>query len=329
MSQNNGKFRVVMIGAGKRANQVIYPALASLEDVEIAAICDIDKDRLNETADKYGVEKRYGNTVYSYRDMIHDMKPDAVFAIGQPHLMYDIWMWCLEQRLNLYVEKPLALSIHQARSLTYVAEENKCITQVSFQRRITPMVVKLREECLKRGPITHAVCKFYKCEIKPFLGARDHMMDDCVHSIDTLRWMCGGEVIKVESMTKRVQVPNINFISATLHFDNGSMGYLINSWSSGRRIFSVEMHAPGICAEAEHEKAGYLYADGDTKGIEYVTTEIAGSKELYAFTGVKAACRNFVDCCKNKTQPSSNFKDALKTMEIAEKILAQSILEGR
>ena len=148
--------------------------------------------------------------------------------------------------------------MHQARALAYMAEKNNCLTQVSFQRRSTPMVVQLREECLKRGPITHAVCRFYKSEIKRFLGARDRMMDDTVHSIDTMRWMCGGEVVKVESATKRVQTPDINFISATMHFDNGAIGYLINSWSSGRRIFSVEMHAPDICVEAEHERKGYL-----------------------------------------------------------------------
>lgn len=73
------------------------------------------------------------------------------------------------------------------------------------------MVVKLREECLKRCPIVHAVCKSY---IEPFIGARDHMMDDCVHAIDTLRWICGGEAVKVESHSKRVQTPDINFISA-------------------------------------------------------------------------------------------------------------------
>lgn len=326
---SDGKFRVAMIGAGERANQVIYPSFASLEDVDIAAICDIDEERLYKTADKYGIEKRYGDSVFAYRKMIEDVKPDAVIVIGQPHIMYDIWMWCLEQGLNLYIEKPLALSIHQARSLAAMAEKNGCITRVSFQRRITPMVEVLREACLKRGPITHAVCKFYKCDIKPFLGARDRMMDDCVHSIDTLRWMCGGEVVKIESMTKRVQVPDINYISASLHFDNGSMGYLINSWTSGRRIFAVEMHSYGICAEAEPETKGYLYADGDTKGIEYDSKEAAGSDEFHVYTGVKAAARQFVDCCKNGTQPASNFSDAVKTMEVAEKILAQAILDGR
>lgn len=325
----NRKFRVAMIGAGGRANSVIYPSLADLEDVEFVGICDIDKERLNETADKYGIEKRYGDTVYDYQRMIRETRPDAVFAIGQPHLFYDIWMWCLNQGLNLFVEKPLALTIHQARSLAYAAEQNNCVTQVSFQRRMTPMVMKLRDECLKRGPITHAVCKFYKCAASPNLEARDHMMDDTVHAIDTLRWICGGEVVKVESHVKRVLVPNINFISTTLHFDNGSSGYLINSWSSGRRIFSVEIHAPNICAEAEHEQKGYLYADGDTKGIEFDTAEAAGSDQFHVYTGVRNLCREFVDCCKAGTKPSCNFSDAVKTMEVAETILAQALLEGR
>jgi predicted dehydrogenase len=318
-----------VIGAGSRANAVIYPSLASMEDVEIAAVCDLDHERVKEIAELYGIGKCYGDSPTDYQRMIEEVKPDAVFAIGQPHLLYDVWMWCLSRGLNLYTEKPLGLTIHQARSLVYAAERSGSITQVSFQRRIAPMVVKLREEVLKRGPIVHAVCRFYKSEMVPFIGARDHMMDDTVHSIDTLRWMCGGEVVKVESHTKRVRTPDINFISGTLHFDNGATGYFINSWSSGRRIFDVEMHAPGICAEAEHEGKGRLYADGDTNGIELDTREVAGSDENYVFTGVKAKCREFVDCCREGRQPGSHFGDALKTMEIAEIILAQALLEGR
>ncbi len=182
---------------------------------------------------------------------------------------------------------------------------------------------------MKRGPITHAVCRFYKSEMQPYLHARDRMMDDTVHSIDTLRWMCGGEVVKVESTTKRVNVPDINFISATMHFDNASAGYLINSWSSGRRIFSVEMHAPNICAEAEHERKGVLYADGDTQGVEYDAREIGEGTELYQYAGFRTKHREFIDCVKAGKLPSSHFGDALKTMEVAEIILAQALLEGR
>ena len=41
---------------------------ASLEDVEIVAICDIKKECLNETADKYNVSKRYGDNIFSYSE---------------------------------------------------------------------------------------------------------------------------------------------------------------------------------------------------------------------------------------------------------------------
>jgi len=314
--------RVAIIGAGDMANYVHYPSLASLADVEIAAICDLDHQRLNSTADKYRVDKRYGD----YRKMIEEVAPDAVYAIGQPHIMYDIWVWCLQQGRHLYIEKPLGITMHQARVLARLAEEHGCITQVSFQRRSCPMVVMLREECLKRGPIVHAVCQFYKREIKPYLAARDRMIDDGIHAIDTLRWMCGGEVVKIESLAKRVLVPDINFITALVHFDNGATGLFTTSWSSGRRIFRVEMHAPGICAEAEHEGKGHLYADGDTKGVEYDTREVAGSNELFVYGGFQAKHREFIDAVRSGKQPGSHFGDAIRTMEVAERILAQDLL---
>jgi len=191
------------------------------------------------------------------------------------------------------------------------------------------MVMQMRGECLKKSAITHAFCKFYKCEVgKDFLGARDHMMDDCVHSIDTLRWICGvdSEIIKVESTCKKIGTVDINFISAVLHFDNGAIGHLINSWSSGKRIFAVEMHSQGIFAEAEHETKGYIYTDGDLTGIEYDAQKCADSDKFHVYTGVLNAAKDFTDCCKNGGQPSSCFDDAVKTMKIAEIILAQALL---
>jgi virulence factor len=318
------RVRVAMVGAGGMATGVHYPSLVSFDDVEIAAICDLDARRLNAAAEKYRIEKRYDD----YRRMVEEVAPDAVYVIGQPHLMYEIWVWCLNRGLHLYIEKPMGLSIHQARSLAILAEKQGCITQVSFQRRTCPMVVMLREECLKRGPIVHAVCTFYKCSPEPTFGPRDHMMDDSVHSIDTLRWICGGEVAEIQSVTRRVGVHDINLITALLQFDNGATGVLLNSWTSGRRTFRVEMHAPGICAEAEHEGKGYLYADGDTTGAEYDTRQVAGSEENFVFGGFQAKNREFIDAVKSGTLPGSHFADALKTMEVAEKILAQALLKG-
>ncbi len=317
--------RVAMIGAGGMANRVHYPSLASLDSAEIVAICDIDPGRLAATADRYDVAGRYSD----YRHMVDDVKPDAVYAIGPPHHLYDVWVWLLNQRINLFVEKPLGITIHQARVLAHLAEVNGCITQVGFQRRISPLGTHMRDRCLERGPIVHAVCRFCKCDIRPFTGALDHILDDSVHAIDTLRWVCGGDVVDVQSAVRSVQVPDINFVSATLQFSTGAVGVLLNSWSSGRRIFSVEMHAPGICAEADLEGDGRIFADGDTVGIPVNAFDVAGSDEFHVYGGFLAKSREFMTCIQNGTLPGSHFGDALKTMDVAEIIHAQAMLAGR
>jgi virulence factor len=173
------------------------------------------------------------------------------------------------------------------------------------------------------------VCEFYKCDMKPYRNARDHMMDDCTHSIDTLRWMCGGEVVGIESHCKRIGTPDINWIGATLQFDNGSTGYVINSWSSGRRVFRIEMHAPTIYVDAEVEKKATLYADGDYEGVEHDCFEVAGGTTNWEAFGFRDKNREFINSLKTgEDVTTSPFRDCIKTMEVAEKILALALLQG-
>ena len=317
--------KIAMVGAGGMANNVHYPSLASFDDVVIAGICDLDTERMNQTADKYGIENRFGN----YRTMVEEVAPDGVYVIGQPHYMYDIWVWCLREGLNLYIEKPLGLNWHQAQMLTDLAESKGAITQVSHQRRSSPLLKKMREACAERGTITHAVCEFYKSDIKARHDARDHILDDSTHAIDTVRWMCGGEVVDIESRCKRIGVPDINWIGATLHFDNGSTGYVLNSWASGRRVFRVQMHAPNIYCDAEVEKGATLYKDGDYDGESFDVFEVAGGTERWEAFGFRDKNREFIDSVKTgKDVTTSPFRDCVKTMEVAEKILAQALMRG-
>lgn len=317
--------RIAMVGAGGMANNVHYPSLASFEDVEFVGICDLDAERLTKTADQYGIEARYDD----YRRMVAEVAPDGIYVVGQPHLMYDIWIWCLQEGLNLYIEKPMGLTWHQAQMLATLAEKKGVITQVSHQRRSSPLLRKMREACLERGPITHAVCEFFKSNIAPSYGPRDHMMDDCTHSIDTLRWMCGGEVVEIESHCKRIETPDINWIGATLQFDSGATGIIVNSWASGRRVFRIQMHAPNIYCDAEVESKAVLYKDGDYEGETFDCFEVAGGSENWQAFGFRDKNREFIDSIKNgEDVTTSPFRDCVKTMEVAEAILAQALLSG-
>jgi predicted dehydrogenase len=93
---------------------------------------------------------------------------------------------------HLFIEKPMGMTLHQSQLLDYLARKNSCITQVCHQRRSSPLLGTMREACLAKGPINHAVVEFYKCDIRPMLDARDRLLDDYTHAIDTARWVCGG-----------------------------------------------------------------------------------------------------------------------------------------
>lgn len=315
--------RVAVVGAGQMANLVHYPSLASIDDVEIVGVCDLDEARRDETADRWGVTGRYADWVA----MVEETRPDAVYVIGPPEMMYGIWCACLERGLDLFVEKPLGLTAHQARTLARLARENDCITQVGFQRRNSPLLGWMLEGAREHGDVVHAVCRFYKNDIRPMSIARDHMMDDGVHAIDTLRHLCGGEVVAITDVTRRVVVDDINFITATLQFDTGAVGILVNSWTSGRRTFGVEVHAPGFMAEGDLETEATIWTAEGTSTLE--AAEAAGSSELYRLGGFRSKSAEFIESVRTRRPASSDFADALKTMLVAETILANALTGER
>lgn len=322
MTTSMERVRVAMIGAGSMARRVHYPSLASFPDVEMVAVSDLDEKRLFDASEAYQID----NTYLDFRQMIEETAPQAVYSIGPPGYMYDTWIWCLEHGLNLFIEKPLGITMHQADMLAELAARNGCITQVGFQRRTSPVVVSALDQCLERGQISHAVVRFTKFDPRPFRGALDHMLDDGTHAIDTLRFICGGEVTNVHGELRRSHTPDLNVITALLSFSSGATGSLNLNWNSGRRVFSVEMHAPGICAEVDTEGLVSIFTEGSTIPTVTTSQNIAGSDDFYIYGGFRAKNREFIDAILGDYQPASSFADAWKTMRVAHQLLAQHTL---
>lgn len=314
------KLRIAFVGAGSIACNIHLPALSSFEDVEFVGLCDLNAKRLQSAADQFGITNCFDDA----QKMVDATHPDGIYVIAWPQYVYDLWVWCLQQGLNLYIEKPMGLTMHQADTLAYLARKHQCITQVGFQRRCAPLLVEMRRRCIEKGPILHATCEFFKCSPGPYPQAAGHWLDDGTHAVDTVRWLCGGEIVAVESHCKRINSPDINWASATLHFDNGATGLVLCSFCSGRRVFRVQMHSSEICAEGDPEGNGRIYADNNSDGTRITTQQAAGKDDRIDFVGFRAKHRQFIDSIKSgREQTGSPFHDAVKTMEVIHTVLAQ------
>jgi len=316
------KVRLALIGAGGMANKVHYPSLAEMADVELAALCDLDEGKLEETADFFDIERRYTD----YPKMLDEVKCNAVYALMPPHHVFDVAVDVLKRGHNLFIEKPPGVTSFQARTLAAHARRNKCLTMVGFNRRFAPLHVLSRKIVEKKAPVNQIKVSFHKLAEDPYYydGVIDIIHCDAVHAVDTLRWL-GGEVAALSSTVSSFDRDFPVAFNAVMRFESGAVGILSTNWRTGRRYLGVEIHSPGASAYVETEVKASIFTDNDTDGVHYEAVEVAGSDESRFIGGYFGENRHFIDCVKARRQPSSNFEDAAKTMQLADRICAAVI----
>ncbi|MBT6145059.1 MAG: gfo/Idh/MocA family oxidoreductase, partial [Gemmatimonadetes bacterium] len=82
-----------------------------------------------------------------------------------------------------------------------------------------------------------------------------------------------------------------------------------------------------IYCDAEVESKATLYRDGDYEGEDFDCFDVAGGRSNWEAFGFRDKNREFIDSIRTGTEvTSSPFRDCLKTMQIAEKILAQALM---
>ncbi|NPV80056.1 MAG: Gfo/Idh/MocA family oxidoreductase [Firmicutes bacterium] len=314
------KVNVGLIGAGSMANSVHYPSLAEFPDVNMVAICDLVESKLNATADRFNITRRY----IDYKEMIERERLDAVYILMPPHHLFDIVIYALKRGLHVFIEKPPAVTTFQAKSMARIAAENGCITMVGFNRRYIPMMTYGKRYVEERGKINQVVATFYKKSSAVYYdGVVDVIGCDAIHAVDALRWMAGSDAMEVASLESQYDDVVPNSWNAIVRFENGVSGILLTNWNVGTRIHTFEIHAPGVSAFLNPNDKGFIYEDGKVTVID--TKEIAGSGENYKYYGFFAESRHFIDCVKAGKEPSSSFADAVKTMELVDMIRAKTI----
>lgn len=298
------------------ANGVHYPSLAEFKDVEMVALCDLVKDKREATAKRFCIAQQY----HRYRRMLDEVKCDAAYVLMPPHHLYDIVVDCLTRKLDVFIEKPPALTTFQVASMARLATENRCVTMVGFNRRYAPMLTDARDRAAKHGTIQQVNATFYKNGSAIYYdGAIDVIGCDAIHAIDSLRWLAGGEVVSVASTVSRFNDKVPNAWNALVTFDTGCVGVLQTNWNTGGRIHKFEVHAPGYSAYVETQVD---IEEVDAKGrrrrtIADFVDDPADSKSNFGF---HQQARAFIDAVKSRKQPSSNFDDAIKTMMLVDAI---------
>jgi len=320
------KTRVALIGAGGMANGVHYPSLAGFDDVEMVAICDLMPDKLKETAEKFSIDKTYDD----YRKMIEETSPDAVYALMPPHHVFDLAMDTMQAGHALFIEKPPGVTTFQTQAMARFAEQKQLVTGVGFQRRYHPMVHRCYDMVREKNEPSQVTVSFHKFatvgDPYPYYrGAIDLFRCDAIHAVDSVRYYCGlSDVKSVSSVVRKLDSTHETSFNALIHFANDCVGILQTNWRAGHRFFTFEMHAAGASAYASIDGRAEVWQDGVAEPKLSTTFDtFAGTDQMHVHQGFEAQARAFIDAVQQKVPPHNSFHDAVKTMELADRVLSE------
>ena len=135
------KLRVAIIGCGTvSANHIA--AIKDYGKADIVALCDTKPERAMARSEQYGLSAK----IYeSYDEMLENEALDVVH-IATPHYLHvPQAIAALKKNINVFLEKPMAISVEEIKALLEAEKESKGKLTVCFQNRFNNTTVTAKK----------------------------------------------------------------------------------------------------------------------------------------------------------------------------------------
>lgn len=205
------QLKVAVVGAGVIADAVHIPGILACPNLELAALCDTNPDRLKYMADKYGIAREDCYT--GDAELFNRARFDAVDICTPNDAHVEIALRAVEHRKPYSVEKPLAMSTRQAEALADRTREEGLTSMVCFSYRFKAAARYARAlvQSGELGEIYHVNMHYYQAWALPvyetplywrFEKARSGtgtLGDLGSHALDLVRFVTGTDYARVSS----------------------------------------------------------------------------------------------------------------------------------
>lgn len=151
----NDRIRCGFVGVANRGGQLIK-AFREHDDMEVAALCDLDRKTLETAAEANGNPF----TSEDYRKLLERDDIDAVVLATPDHWHALQMVDACKAGKDVFVEKPLSVTVREGRIMVEATQKYKRVVQVGLHRRSSRLQRELAEEGIenKVGRVTVARC---------------------------------------------------------------------------------------------------------------------------------------------------------------------------
>ena len=144
----NDRVRLGLIGAGDRG-QFVTSVFQKNVTVELAAVCDVYTSKIDQVQSKTPSAKSFTD----HRKLLEMKDLDVALVATPDHWHAGVAIDALNAGKDLYIEKPLTLTIEEGPRIVKAARVNNRVVQVGMQQRSGPHYIRARDEFIKAGKL--------------------------------------------------------------------------------------------------------------------------------------------------------------------------------
>ncbi len=306
--------RAAFIGAGPRSRSAHYPNVARLDDVTMESVCELDEERLDMVVDQYGFPSVYSH----HKEMLESANPDVVYCVMNEQWALGPVLDCIRAGKHIFIEKPPGANVDEVRQIRDAAVANNVWVQVGFQRRHAAVVRESMARTQAGGPVSMAIGTFHKQLLGEAAGGfTTTLWNDICHIVDMVRFMAGGEPVEVHAHRSKFGSPHWNVYGALIRFDNDATGIIEATRASGGRTLGGQLHAATVgCYFDIPSRLALFTNDGQRDNLNGWDLAGVERSDSAAYDGTLDMHRHFIECIRSNTQPLTDIRDTVHTMEL-------------
>ena len=216
--------------------------LSLLKDADLVGVADPDAQRGALATEQFGCR-----WFSDYRTMLEEV--EAVCIAVPTLLHHSVGLACLEAGSHVLIEKPIAASQEEAAALIDAASRVGRLLQVGHIERFNPAFRELTKVVANEEVVV--------------LEARRHsphadrandvsvVLDLMIHDLDLVLELASSSVVQLAAAGGRSSDGPIDYVNATLGFENGVVASLTASKMSHRKIRTLSAHCRASLVETD------------------------------------------------------------------------------
>jgi predicted dehydrogenase len=307
---------VALVGAGNLARWAHLPNLQKIPGVSLHAVCSASGPRGTTYARRFGA----AYACSEYRQVLEDDAVDMVLILSRNQQHAEQAEAALRAGKHVFLEKPMALTEDECRSLDRAVRETGKLLTVGFNRRFAPFYVEQKAMLSRRDGPAVVNCRVNSPGLSGAYWAAESahggaILGEGCHFADLLYWMLDSEPVWVSGAclpTAAKEPIGDHNVVASIGFADGSVGSLtyctVGSKSSGGE--RIEGWAPGLGCVVE-----------DFKWFQSRTSVRRTKSKWWPEKGYATQMQGFIESIRRGAVPEVTVRDGARATLVCLRLL--------